>query len=94
MNDLFNLRVNSLAFFELSNFPSVIQLLIFFVTLDFVQWFTHILMHRFPFLWKFHKVHHSVKEMGFAAHFRYHWIENILFKHEAFACIKSENSSF
>jgi len=61
MNDLFNLRVNSLAFFELSNFPSVIQLLIFFVTLDFVQWFTHILMHRFPFLFKFHKLLHSVK---------------------------------
>ena len=37
-------------------------------------------MHRFSFLWKFHKVHHSVKEMGFAAHFRYHWIENILYK--------------
>ncbi len=37
-------------------------------------------MHRFNFLWKFHKVHHSVKEMGFAAHFHYHWMENILYK--------------
>jgi sterol desaturase/sphingolipid hydroxylase (fatty acid hydroxylase superfamily) len=25
-------------------------------------------------------VHHSVKEMGFAAHLRYHWMENILYK--------------
>jgi sterol desaturase/sphingolipid hydroxylase (fatty acid hydroxylase superfamily) len=56
------------------------QLLIFFVVLDFVQWFTHILLHKFDFLWKFHKVHHSVKEMGFAAHLRYHWMENILYK--------------
>jgi hypothetical protein len=27
------------------------------------------------FLWKIHKTHHSVKEMGFAAHFRYNWME-------------------
>ena len=56
------------------------QLLVFFVVLDFVQWFTHILLHKFAFLWKFHKVHHSVKEMGFAAHLRYHWMENVLYK--------------
>ncbi len=38
------------------------------------------LLHRYEFLWRFHKVHHSVKEMGFAAHLRYHWMENILYK--------------
>ena len=48
--------------------------------LDFLQWVTHIFLHRIPILWKFHQVHHSVKEMGFAAHFRYHWMENILYK--------------
>ena len=37
-------------------------------------------MHRFEALWKFHQIHHSVKEMGFAAHMRYHWMENILYK--------------
>ena len=37
-------------------------------------------MHRFSFLWIFHKVHHSVTEMGFAAHLRYHWMENIVYK--------------
>ena len=37
-------------------------------------------MHKNPILWKFHKVHHSVKEMGFAAHMRYHWMENVLYK--------------
>lgn len=70
----------SLAIFNLSSFPMIVQLLIFFVLLDFVQWFTHVMLHRFNFLWRFHKVHHSVKEMGFAAHLRYHWMENILYK--------------
>ena len=69
-----------LALIDWSGWPMAIQLLVFFVVLDFVQWFTHILLHRIPFLWQFHKVHHSVKEMGFAAHLRYHWMENILYK--------------
>ena len=70
----------SLAVIDLSNLTLWIQLLIFFIILDFVQWFTHVLLHKYNFLWKFHKVHHSVKEMGFAAHLRYHWMENILYK--------------
>lgn len=76
----FGLTINSLAIINLSQLPNILQLLIFFVLLDFVQWITHIALHRFEFLWQFHKVHHSVKEMGFAAHMRYHWMENILYK--------------
>ena len=40
----------------------------------------HRLLHKVPWLWSFHKVHHSVKEMGFAAHLRYHWMENVVYK--------------
>jgi len=70
----------SLAVFNPSDWPMALQLVVFFVVLDFVQWFTHTLLHKYSFFWKFHKVHHSVKEMGFAAHLRYHWMENILYK--------------
>lgn len=70
----------SIALFDLSHLPQWLQLLVFFVVLDFVQWFTHVLLHRLPMLWQFHKIHHSVKEMGFAAHLRYHWMENVLYK--------------
>ena len=76
----FNVTMQSLTLIDMSSWPMWLQLLIFFIILDFVQWFTHILLHRYSFLWKFHKVHHSVKEMGFAAHLRYHWMENILYK--------------
>lgn len=74
------LTEKSLALFNPSSWPQWLQLLVFFIILDFVQWFTHTLLHKYSFLWKFHKVHHSVKEMGFAAHLRYHWMENILYK--------------
>ncbi|MEX0315898.1 MAG: sterol desaturase family protein [Allomuricauda sp.] len=70
----------SLALVDPSSWPQWLQLVVFFVLLDFVQWFAHICLHKFPVLWQFHKIHHSVKEMGFAAHLRYHWMENILYK--------------
>ena len=70
----------SLSIIDISQWSMGVQLLVFFVLLDFVQWLTHVMLHKFEFLWRFHKVHHSVKEMGFAAHLRYHWMENILYK--------------
>lgn len=74
------LTMASLSIIDLKSLPTTVQLLVFFILLDFVQWVTHVALHRFEFLWRFHKVHHSVKEMGFAAHLRYHWMENILYK--------------
>ncbi len=51
-----------------------------FLVRDFVQWWIHRLLHKSPTLWEFHKVHHSVEQMGFAAHLRYHWMENIVYR--------------
>ena len=74
------ISMDAISIIDIQALPNGFGLLIFFVLLDFVQWFTHVLLHKTPFLWQFHKVHHSVKEMGFAAHLRYHWMENILYK--------------
>ena len=74
------ITMTSLALIDLSGLPAWVGLLIFFILNDFVQWFTHVLLHRFPVFWRFHRVHHSVVEMGFAAHLRYHWMENLLYK--------------
>jgi len=64
----------------LNNLPLWAILLIGFVVRDFVQWWIHRLLHSNKWLWQFHKVHHSVEEMGFAAHLRYHWMENIVYR--------------
>lgn len=74
------LSMNTITIVDVKSFNPVLQLAIFFIINDFVQWFTHVLLHRFSFLWRFHQVHHSVTEMGFAAHLRYHWMENLLYK--------------
>ncbi len=77
---VFNLQLASIQLFSVATLPKVISLLIFFIIADFVQWNTHRLLHRIPLLWNIHKTHHSVKEMGFAAHFRYNWMEPIVYK--------------
>ncbi|NHN27229.1 sterol desaturase family protein [Flavobacterium jejuense] len=77
---LFDLELTSIQLVDLSKLPKGIALFIFFIVSDFVQWNTHRLLHRFEFFWNFHKVHHSVTEMGFAAHLRYHWMEPVVYK--------------
>lgn len=80
MNADLGITMSSLALFDMSAWPMGLQLLTFFIILDFVQWLTHVALHRFEWMWRFHQVHHSVLEMGFAAHLRYHWMENIFYK--------------
>ncbi len=76
---LVGLSVANFQLFDINTFPYWARLLVFFIIIDFVQWFTHTLLHRYEFLWNFHKVHHSVKQMGFAAHLRYHWMEPVVY---------------
>ena len=64
----------------MKNFPYWSIILIGFVVRDFVQWWIHRLLHFNEKLWEFHKVHHSVEQMGFAAHLRYHWMENVVYR--------------
>jgi len=65
---------------HIQSWPGWSQMLLLFVLADFIQWNVHRLLHRVPWLWEFHKVHHSVEQMGFAAHLRYHWMETIVYK--------------
>ncbi len=74
------LEISDLQLFDVDEFGVPLSLLVFFLITDFIQWCTHVILHRVPFLWNFHKVHHSVKEMGFAAHLRYHWMETLVYR--------------
>lgn len=84
--NLFNSTIKSVFNFDLQacnplhSWPLWAVLLVGFLVRDFVQWWVHRLLHRVEWLWQFHKVHHSVEEMGFAAHLRYHWMETIVYR--------------
>lgn len=72
--------IQNLVAFEIQSWPVWAQLLTLFVLRDFIQWNVHRLLHRSDWLWRFHKVHHSVQQMGFAAHLRFHWGETVVYR--------------
>ena len=45
---------------------------------DFFSYFIHYLMHKIPFLWEFHKTHHSATTLNPLTQYRIHPIELII----------------
>lgn len=56
------------------------QIFILLVVADFLQWCVHNLLHRVPWLWTFHKVHHSAEALDFVVNFRFHWMEILVYR--------------
>ncbi len=63
-----------------SAWPWWVQLVVGFVAIDLVQWCIHNLLHRVPWLWELHKVHHSITSMDFWGSLRFHFGEIIVYK--------------
>ncbi|MDF9799977.1 sterol desaturase/sphingolipid hydroxylase (fatty acid hydroxylase superfamily) [Catalinimonas alkaloidigena] len=72
--------VSNLVALEINSWPVWGQLLTLFVLRDFIHFNVHRLLHTVPWLWEVHKVHHSVQQMGFAAHLRYHFMETVVYR--------------
>ena len=60
--------------------PLVVQFVVLLVVADFVQWCIHNLLHRVPWLWTFHKVHHAITTMDWIGNWRFHWMEILVYK--------------
>ncbi|QKJ22142.1 sterol desaturase family protein [Poseidonibacter lekithochrous] len=50
-----------------------------FVVSDFTRYWLHRFLHMIPFLWEFHKIHHSAKVLTPITFYRVHPVENLLF---------------
>ena len=50
-----------------------------FLISDFTRYWLHRFLHTIPFLWEFHKVHHSAKVLTPITFYRVHPVENFLF---------------
>lgn len=55
--------------------PFVVELLLAFFITDFFQYWAHRFFHTHTFLWRFHSVHHSTKNMDWLAGSRTHFID-------------------
>ncbi|WP_068863356.1 sterol desaturase family protein [Erythrobacter dokdonensis] len=58
--------------------PLVVQFLACVLVADLAQYWVHRAFHAIPFLWRFHKVHHSVEVMDWLAGSRLHLVDVIV----------------
>ena len=64
----------------LAAWPFWVQVVVFLLVSDLLQWSVHNALHRVPLLWTFHKVHHAITTMDFVGNFRFHWMEIVVYK--------------
>jgi sterol desaturase/sphingolipid hydroxylase (fatty acid hydroxylase superfamily) len=50
-----------------------------FLAYEFAYWLDHYLSHKIPFLWEFHKVHHSAEVLSPLTNFRVHPVDSLVF---------------
>jgi sterol desaturase/sphingolipid hydroxylase (fatty acid hydroxylase superfamily) len=62
----------------LGGLPFAVQALLYFALIDLVQYWMHRALHSVPWLWAFHAVHHSQRELSFATSQRFHPLDRML----------------
>ncbi len=58
--------------------PWLLQFLLAVVVADLAEWSIHLALHKVPFLWRFHAVHHSSKALDWIAGSRSHFVDDTL----------------
>jgi sterol desaturase/sphingolipid hydroxylase (fatty acid hydroxylase superfamily) len=75
------IKVRLLGSFELippGVLPSVMAWTIAILAWDLLSYLSHVLRHRIDFLWRFHAIHHSQREMNFFTQHRFHDLDVIV----------------
>jgi sterol desaturase/sphingolipid hydroxylase (fatty acid hydroxylase superfamily) len=64
-----------LGLIDAGGWPLWAQLLVGFVVLDLTRYWVHYADHRVPWLWNFHRVHHSAERMDATTGLRMHLVD-------------------
>ena len=67
--------------------PFVVALPVAVITMDFVIWLQHVMVHAVPALWRLHQVHHADPDYDLTTGARFHPIEIVLSMLVKFASI-------
>jgi lathosterol oxidase len=62
----------------IAQMPWLLQFFLAIVVADVAEYFTHLALHKVPFLWRFHAVHHSSKALDWIAGSRSHFVDDTL----------------
>lgn len=52
--------------------------IVFIIFYDFMYYLVHLAMHKIPFLWEFHKIHHSATTLNPITQYRIHPVELLI----------------
>jgi len=66
---------NGYGLIPILSLPLWLEVLIGFIVLDLLIYFQHVMSHRIPMLWQFHKVHHADRDIDVTTGIRFHPIE-------------------
>lgn len=58
--------------------PLLLQFLVIVLIADLAQYWIHRMFHQIPWLWKFHSIHHSSKQMDWLAGSRLHLVDIVI----------------
>jgi sterol desaturase/sphingolipid hydroxylase (fatty acid hydroxylase superfamily) len=58
--------------------PWLLQFFFAVVVADITEYFIHLALHKVPFLWRFHAIHHSSKALDWIAGSRSHFVDDTL----------------
>ena len=58
--------------------PFWIEILLAIILLDLAVWAQHVVSHKIPILWRFHKVHHADRDIDVTTGARFHPVEIVL----------------
>jgi sterol desaturase/sphingolipid hydroxylase (fatty acid hydroxylase superfamily) len=62
----------------IARMPWLLQFFLAVVVADIAEYFIHLALHKVPFLWRFHAVHHSSKALDWIAGSRSHFVDDTL----------------
>ncbi len=61
--------------FNRLDWPGWVELVLAVLILDLAIWAQHLVTHRVPLFWRFHRVHHADRDMDVTTGFRFHPVE-------------------
>jgi len=67
--------VNGWGVFNLVAWPSGIEIILAILIFDFAIWAQHLITHKIPLLWRFHRVHHADRDIDVTTAIRFHPVE-------------------
>ncbi|MGA2421300.1 MAG: sterol desaturase family protein [Candidatus Acidiferrum sp.] len=62
----------------IARLPWFLQFFLAVVVADVAEYFIHLALHKVPFLWRFHSIHHSSKALDWIAGSRSHFVDDTL----------------